>query len=68
MHHEVKKATPPMKHKMIVTHDATIEVDDNKVEIVDVESINLEPTSKQPTKGMKVIKDLKNLTLEKMCY
>jgi hypothetical protein len=40
-----------MKHKMIVMHDSTIEVDESKVEIVDVESINLGSTSKQPQKA-----------------
>lgn len=50
-HDEAKKTTLPMKHKMIVMHDSTIEVDESKVEIVDVESINLGSTSKQPQKA-----------------
>jgi hypothetical protein len=37
-----------MKHNGVVMHDAIIEVDESKVEIMDVELINLGSTSKQP--------------------
>jgi hypothetical protein len=30
-----------MKHKRVVMHDATIEIDESKMEIMDVELINL---------------------------